>query len=209
VTIGSLGTFDPVTATYSYVDIYFSTANDGGSATPVAATFTVELTGHPAQSDTIPSGLDPIPAGFNRTVRIPGPITFGVAPVTVSIDTPIASGGSVAEITEGDADNTNTIILTIPPPDPGLSITADRMRVRNNESTVIRWKLATPYPGLSCQINGPGAGVSLDPAPLTGNRATQPITAKSEYVFSCVDGITGTRWSQTTWVETTGTIEEI
>ncbi len=207
VTISSLGTFDPATATYSYADIYFSTANNGGSATPVDATYTVEVTGYSTQSGTIASGLAPVPAGFNRTVRIPGPISLGSVPVKVSIDTPIASNGSVNEVTEGEADNTDTATLTIPPPDPGLTLMVDRERVRNNESTVLRWTVTTSYPGLTCQVNGPG--VNLNPAPLNGNRATQPIFAKSEYVFSCVEGVTNTKWSKTVYVETTGTIEEI
>ena len=206
VTISSLGTFDPATATYSYVDIYFSTANDGGSDTRSAATYTVELTGHPTDSGTIGSGLTPGPAGFNRTLRIPGPITLGSAPVKVSIDTPIASNGSVAEVTEGDADNTNTTTLAVPPPDPGLSLTADRGRVRLEETTVLRFRTTISWAALTCRLMGPGINEAV---PLSGTKNTLPIFAKSEYVFSCVDGITGTKWSKTVLVETTGTIEEI
>ncbi len=206
VTISSLGTFDPATATYSYVDIYFSTANDGGSDTRSSAPYSVELTGRPTQTGNIPSGLTPGPAGFNATVRIPGPITLGSAPVKVSIDTPIATGGSVAEVTEGEADNTNTATLAVPPPDPGLTLTSDRGRVRLEETTTLRFRTTISWSQLSCRLTGPGINEAV---PISGTRNTLPIFAKSEYVFSCVDGITNTKWSKTVSVETTGTIEEI
>ena len=205
MTISNPGTFDPVTATYGYVDIIFSTANNGGSATKSAAPYQVDFTGKPAITGSIPSGLTVGAAGYNTTVRVPGPIPFGTATVKVSIDTPIATNGSVPEVTEGDADNTRTATLTIPPPDPGLTLTADKVRLRNTETTTIRWSIATTYAGLSCQTRGPGINTTSQ----AGNQSTPPVTAKNEYTFKCVEGTTGTTWQKTATVETEGVIEEI
>jgi hypothetical protein len=205
VSISSLGTFDPATATYASVNVYFSTSNNGGSVTKSNAPYLVELPGYTTQSGTIPSGLAPGPVGYSSTVTIPGPISFGTANVKVSIDTPISSNGSVDETTEGEADNTNTTALAVPPPDPGLSITADRTRLRNGETTIIRWNIATPYTGLVCEILGPG--MSINPAAFTDNEPTQPIFAKSEYVLKCT--VAGTTFQKSVFVETEGVIEEI
>jgi hypothetical protein len=205
VTISSFGTFDPATATYANMTVYFSTANDGGSATNSSAPYLVELPGYTTQSGTIPSGLAPGPVGYSNTVTIPGPISFGTANVKVSIDTPISSNGSVDETTEGEADNTNTTSLAVPPPDPGLSITADRTRLRNGETTIIRWNIATPYTGLACEVYGPG--MSINPATFNDDEPTQPISAKSEYVLKCT--VAGTTFQKSVFVETEGVIEEI
>ena len=205
VNISSFGTFDPVTATYASVNVYFSTANNGGSVTKSSAPYMVELTGYPTQSGTIPSGLASGPIGYNNTVTIPGPLSFGTANIKVSIDTPISSNGSVAETIEGDADNTNTTSLAITPPDPGLSITADRTRLRNGETTIIRWNIATPYTGLACEVYGPG--MSINPATFSDDEPTQPISAKSEYTLKCT--VAGTTFQKSVFVETEGEIEEI
>ena len=204
VSISSLGTFDPVTATYASVNVYFSTANNGGSVTKSSATYMVELTGYPTQSGTI-GVLAPGPSGYNNTVTIPGPLSFGTANVKVSIDTPISSNGSVDETIEGEADNTNTTSLAIPPPDPGLSITADRTRLRNGETTIIRWNITTPYTGLACEVYGPG--MSINPATFSDDEPTQPISAKSEYTLKCT--VAGTTFQKSVFVETEGEIEEI
>ncbi len=204
VNISSFGTFDPVTATYASVNVYFSTANNGGSVTKSSAPYMVELTGYPTQSGTI-GVLAPGPSGYNNTVTIPGPLSFGTANVKVSIDTPISSNGSVAETIEGDADNTNATSLAITPPDPGLSITADRTRLRNGETTIIRWNIATPYTGLACEVYGPG--MSINPATFSDDEPTQPISAKSEYTLKCT--VAGTTFQKSVFVETEGEIEEI
>ena len=207
VTIGNLGAFNTTTGTYASVDVTFATQNDGGSATKAAAPYLVEMTNKAPMSGTIPSGLNPGSQGFTKTVTIPGPITFGTSTVKVSIDTPIATNGSVLEVTEGDADNTRTATLPVPPPDPGLSITADRTRVRNTETTTIRWNTAMSYAGLSCTVTGPS--LNLTAAPATGSRTTQPITAKSEYTFTCTETTTGKVFKKMTTVETEGKIEEV
>jgi hypothetical protein len=207
MTIGSLGAFDVITGTYASVGLIFSTANDGGSATKAAAPYLVEMVSKAPISGVIPSGLNPGPAGFTKTVIIPGPISFGSATVKVSIDTPIATNGAVDEVTEGVADNTRTATLPIPPPDPGLSITADRIRVRNTETTTIRWNTTMSYAGLVCQVSGPS--VLISNAPASGSHITAPITAKSEYTFSCTETTTGTVFKRMTVVETEGKIEEI
>lgn len=79
--------------------------------------------------------------------------------------------------------------------------------MRNGETTIIRWSVVNSYTTLSCQVIGPG--ISLDPSSFNGSQVTQPITAKSEYTFRCIESITGTSWSDTVIVETQGTIEEI
>ena len=206
MTISNLGSFDAVTAKYSSVDVYFSTANDGGSVTKSAAQYLVEPTGYAALSGSIPSGLNPGPAGFNKTVTVPGPIGFGNFTVKVSVDTPIASGGSVSETNESD--NINTATLTIPPPDPGLSLTVDKQRVRSGETTTIRYTIANPYTGISCVTYGPNLPATAAALP-SGSRNTAAITSASLYTLECTEATTNTKFKKTTTVELEGKIEEI
>jgi hypothetical protein len=201
ISIGNPGNFDPVTGKYGYVDVIFATQNNGGSDTKADAPYQVDLTGLTSLTGIIPSGLTNVVAGFNKTVRFNGPITFGATTVGVSLDTTNA-------VPESDeTDNNNTAVLTIPPPDPGLTITADRGRVRNSETTTIRWNIGTSYAGLVCQVTGPS--LNLTNAPASGSRTTQPITAKSEYTYTCTETTTGTVFKKTTVVETEGKLEEV
>ncbi|MBP9842807.1 MAG: hypothetical protein KBC62_02265, partial [Candidatus Pacebacteria bacterium] len=77
----------------------------------------------------------------------------------------------------------------------------------NNETTTIRWDTVATYPTLVCSVSGPG--MNLNPSGLQGSQQTQPITAKSEYTFSCVETTTNTTWTDSVLVETQGVIEEI
>jgi hypothetical protein len=205
MTLGTLGAFNPITATYASADLTFGTTNDGGSVTKSSAPYLVEPVAKAAIPGTIPTALATGPIGYTKTVTIPGPISFGSLSIKVSIDTPIISNGSVSEVTEGVADNTRTTIFTVPAMDPGLSITTDKVRVRNTETATITWSVATGYPGLSCQTYGPGISATS----LSGNAPTKAITAKSEYTFKCTEAVTGTTWQKSVVVETEGKIEEI
>jgi hypothetical protein len=200
ISIGNPGGFVPATGKYSYVDVTFATANDGGSPTTAAAAYRVDLTGQTSLTGSIPTNLVNGVAGFNKTVRFNGAIGFGTTTVTVAVDTTNAVDES------NEADNTNTAPLVIPAPDPGLSLTADRIRVRNNETTTIRWSTTTSYPTLQCVVSGPS--LLINTAPASGSRVTQPISAKSEYTFTCTETNTGTVFKKVVMVETEGTIEE-
>jgi hypothetical protein len=206
VTISNLGAFNSSTATYGSVDVYFSTNNDGGSGTTAAASYLVEPVAKTAISGSIPSGLAPGPTGYNRTVTVPGPIAFGAFTVKVSVDTPIATNGSIDEVTEGVADNTNTVTLTVPPPDPGLTFAVDKQRVRQGETANLTWSVSTPYPGLSCIVTGPNVNYTG----MSGtNQPTAAIQAKSVYTLECTEATTNTKFTKIATVEVEGKIEEI
>jgi hypothetical protein len=190
--------FDPATGDYNYVTVSFQTANDGNSGTANTAPYSVQFDSRPLVTGTIPLlARGAHSPNFTHTFNT---VPFGPHSATITVDTTNA----VPESNEGD--NSFTYSFTIPPPDPGLSITADRIQLRNNETTIIRWTTVATYPTLSCLVTGPGMNIS--PAPLTGNQTTHPITAKSEYLFKCTETTTGTTWSDSVMVETQGEIQE-
>src|SRR5690606_15458022 len=116
-------------------------------------------------------------------------VPFGNTRVRVTID----STNAVAESNESD--NVRTFDLTIPPPDPELSITADRTLVRQGDMVTITWDATAVYP-LNCTVTGPG-GVNItdNAAPYNGSQNAGPISAKSEFTFRCVEPITNSTFT--------------
>jgi hypothetical protein len=194
-------TFNPATGEYNYVDVSFQTTNDGQSGSRSTAPYSLQFDSRAVVTGTIPL-LTRGSASPNFTHRI-NTIPFGNHTATIIVDT----NNSVAETNEGDNTYVYNFGGTIPPPNPGINITADKIQLRNEETTTIRWSTTATYPTLSCTVTGPG--MNLSPAPLTGSQTTQPISAKSEYTFSCTETTTNTTWSDSVLVETQGVIEEI
>jgi hypothetical protein len=196
-------TFNPATGAYDSVSVVFQTANDGGSNTKTNASYQFQFDrGRDGYELTNNGSLGLLNQGasVNRTETVTGGIPFGNSRIRVAVD----SNNAVNEINEGD--NVRVLDFMLPPPDPGVNISADRIQLRNNETTVIRWSTTATYPTLSCTVMGPGMNVS--PAPLTGNQTTQPITSKSEYTFRCTETTTNTTWTDSVMVETQGVIQE-
>lgn len=93
---------------------------------------------------------------------------------------------------------------------PPLTITADRTQVSRGDIVQISWNAGTIAP-FNCSVYGPNFGpFNFNPSVdgSTGTEPSDPINAKSEFTIVCVDPPYGTRYMSSTFVETTGLIEE-
>jgi hypothetical protein len=194
--------FNTVTGTYDSMQVIFQTSNNGGSDTTVAANYQFQFDRGSNGYDVNTSGslgtLN-VSASINRTETVSG-VPLGNNRIQVTVD----STNAVTEVNEGD--NVNTLDIVIPPPNPGLNITANRTQVRSGETVTLTWTAGVAYP-LNCRVFGPG--VNVNPSGTSGTQASQPITAKSEFTFECIEPITGTVFKDTVIVEAQGVIEEI
>lgn len=196
-------TFDAVTGLYNYIDVTFNTTNDGGGQTYASAGYEFQFDRtRDGYDHTVTGSLGTLSVGqtVTRTERVVGNIPFGNNRIRVSVD----NTNAVTEVNEGD--NVRVLDLTVPPPDPGLSLIADRYQVRNGETVTLTWSTAIAY-AMNCRVYGPG--VDVNPSGVSGNRVTAPINAKSEYTFTCTEPITGTTFTDRVMVETQGSMEEI
>lgn len=199
--------FNPATGVYDYIDITFQTRNDGRTNSGVSANYDMQFDrngdGVYDAGDSVSGTISPLaPFGYTSPpiTRRFNNVIFGNVNIRVAVDTT----NTIDEVNE--TDNVNTVPYTLPPPDPGLTVSVDKDRVRNNESTVARWSVQATYP-LSCRVYGPN--IDINPAPLpSGNRATQPIMAKSVYTLECTETITNTTFTDSASVDTEGKIEE-
>lgn len=194
--------FNTTTATYDTLEVIFQTSNNGGSDTITSANyqFRFDRGSNGYDVDTSGSlGLLNVSASVNRTETVTN-VPLGSNRIQVTID----STNAVSEVDE--TDNVNTLDIVIPAPNPGLDIAANRTQVRSGETVTLTWTAAVAYP-LNCKVVGPG--VNVNPSGTSGNRLTQPITAKSEFTFSCVEPVTGTVFTDSVTVEAQGEIEEI
>lgn len=98
-----------------------------------------------------------------------------------------------------------------PPTPPALSISVDRLNIRSGETVTISWNVSASGP-FNCSVFGPNVdAINFDPSTgsSSGSQESDAIVAKSEFVLSCIDPLTGTRYSDSVSVEVTGAIEEI
>ncbi|MEK7462247.1 MAG: hypothetical protein AAB618_01625 [Patescibacteria group bacterium] len=207
------GTFNTSSSTYNQVTVYFRTQNGGSIDTNSTADYRFEfdLNDDGSYETTVnrTNGLGLIAAsgGENDSEIVAGPIPFGTHGVRITVDSS-GNPGKVTETNEGD--NVYTGTITAAPPDPGLSIIANPVRVQNGQTTVVAWSVSNPYT-MVCDVYGPGMAIPNFNPLITGysggNAVAGPITAKSEYTISCTAA--GTTFTDTVIVEAEGVIEEI
>ncbi len=196
-------TFNSVTGMYDYIDIVFQTRNDGESDTLASANYELQFdrSGDGYEFTTTGSlGLLTVGSAVNRTERVTGSIPFGAARTRVFVD----STNTVTETNEGD--NSRVFTFTIPPPDPGLNLTADRYRVKQGETITLTWSTAATYP-MNCRVYGPG--VDRNPSGTSGTEGSGPINAKSLFTFSCTEPVTNTTFTDSVNIEVVAELEEI
>ena len=199
--------FNSATGVYDYIDITFQTRNDGRSNSGTNANYDMQFDrngdGVYEAADSVSGTFGPLaPFGYTSPpiTRRFNNVIFGNTNIRVAVDTT----NTVNEVNESD--NVNTVPYTLPPPNPGLSITVDKDRVRHSESTVARWTVQATYP-LTCRVYGPN--LDVNPARLpSDNRATQPIKAKSIYTLECTETSTNTMFTSIATVDTEAQIEE-
>jgi len=196
-------TFSATTGAYDWIDVTFNTQNNGGSDTKASANYQFQFDRNRdgyEYTTTGSLGLLTVNQTVTKTERVTGNIPFGNARVQVTAD----NTNAVTETNEGD--NVRTLDLTIPPPDPGLSLSVDKIRVRQGETATITWSSSAAYT-LNCQVYGPN--LTINPSGSSGTRVTPPVNATSLYTLECTEPITGTKFKKTTTVELEGKLEEI
>jgi hypothetical protein len=194
--------FNTTSGTYDSLQVVFQTSNNGGSDTTASANYQFRFDRGSNGYDVTTNGslgLLNVSASVNRTETVTN-VPLGNNRIEVTVD----STNVVSEVNEGD--NVATLDIVIPPPNPGINITANRTQVRSGETVTLTWTATLAYP-MNCRVFGPG--VNVNPSGLNGTQATQPITAKSEFTLSCVEPVTGTVFTDSVIVEAQGVIEEI
>lgn len=192
---------DAGTGTYATMTANMRVLNNG-SDTTVSAPYEVTLDGVVKATGNIPPLVQ---NGYvDIAIAISGPISVGAHVLVGEAD----KGDVVSESDE--TDNVGTYNITVPPADPGLSITVNPIRVQNGKTAILDWTASSPY-SMSCSIFGPGLVTrNFDLASATAadhNLSAGPITAKSVYTISCAAG--SATFTDTVTVETQGVIEEI
>ena len=194
--------FNTTNSTYDSMEVIFQTSNNGGSDTTASANYQFQFDRGSNGYDVTTNGslgLLAVSASMNRTETVTN-VPLGNNRIRVTVD----STNAVSEVNEGD--NVATLDIVIPPPNPGIDITANRTQVRSGETVTLTWTSAVVYT-LNCRVFGPG--VNVNPSGLSGTQLTQPITAKSEFTLSCTEPVTGTVFTDSVTVEAQGEIEEI
>jgi CARDB len=199
--------FDPATGMYNSVTITFQTTNNGGSDTTASANYRLEFDRYKDGYELTTNGsLGQLNVGqsVNRSEVITN-VPFGNSRVKVIVD----SDDDVAEVNEGD--NESELELDLLPPNPNISINADRRLVKSGEPVTLTWDTNVTYP-MACRVYGPGITTySFNPSTdgrTSGSPLTSaPLKAKSEYTLSCAVG--GTTFTDSVVVEVQGVIEEI
>lgn len=197
--------FDPATGNYNSVNISFQTSNNGGvDAGSSQYRLWFDNRGTTDIDTTGTLGAISVSTNVTRSHSATN-VPFGPITIRVLVD----SNNSVAESNEGD--NERTVSATLPAPDPGLIISADRVQVRNQETVQLSWDTRATY-AMNCIVAGPGiAPITFDPhiSGATGSQQSAPLNAKSEFTLRCVEPITNTTFTDSVVIETTGKIEEI
>lgn len=199
--------FNQTTGIYSNVGIPFQVINNGGSNINVNASYEFQFDqGRDGYDLTTNGNLGTLSVGqiFSHTQSLTN-VPFGNHRVRVHAD-----NNDVVNET-GNADNIVELNFSLPPGDPGLSITANPSRVQNGQNSTISWTMTSSY-AMNCSVFGPGMATrNFNPATdgPSGNASAGPITSKSEYTLRCVELATNTTFTDTVTVEAQGVLEEI
>jgi len=200
-----------VAGTYSTLTISSVIRNTGDGSTNIAVPYSLRLTNqttnvqnnHAAQVGTI--------AGNSNTQAAHGFTNVPFGRYTIRIDAD-PQPDVIPESNELDnwAERADYIL---PPPDPNLRLgVSPGTVVRAGTVVTLDWTVNVSY-DMTCTLIGPAlaSAVSFNPRTngTTGTVTAGPITATSDYTLTCVEPITNTTFTDTTRVETVGTVEEI
>lgn len=181
-------TFQPVFGLPA-LDSLVGTYN-GALATPPNAS-------NPTQSSTLTREFDGVPFGTHTVCS------------RVNLD----GSPNYPEASTDYTNNTSCGTVTLPVPEPPMSITADREVVRSGQTVNINWSVNVTYE-LLCTVRGAGGlNTSFNTLsfanPHTGSFTTGALTSSSEYVLQCTEPITNTTFTKSVLVEVVPNYEEI
>lgn len=203
-------TFDPVTGVYDSLSINYSIANNGDTgAGAFMNEFELDRDDDGSSDDTSIDTLSGVAAHSNsptRSVLLASSVPFGDHRVYVRADQP----GDVIDETD-ETDNEDDRLVTVPPPDPDMTLTVSDEYVRAGEDVTLSWNMVGVYP-MDCSVFGPGMAThDFDPS-VDGPSdfvTVSDLTAKSEFTFECTEPVTGVTFSQKKTVEVVGQQEEL
>ena len=206
--------YDAATGEYDSVTVTFQTGNYGGSDATNNANYKFQFDRANGYEFKTNGSLGRLAVGeVFKDEEIILDVPFGPTRILVELDD-YPGVGAVAEIDE--TNNYQELSFNLPPPNPGLTITANRTQVKSGETVTLTWDTVATY-AMNCRVVGPGISpaYTFDPSvngPTGGSPLTSgPITAKSEFTLSCVEDSTGRSYTFTdsVTVETQGKLEEI
>lgn len=189
-----------------------SNPNDGLAGAFISSfEFDLDNNGTYEQSETISTtGLPANSAGDTKEIVLNKSINPGVYKVRFTVDktTTVNPNGQVIESDELD----NIVIRSYSASyfDPGIELIAEPTLVRAGTNTTLKWNTKVTY-AMNCSILGPNMNYGpFDPSVsgALGSIASAPIKNKSEFLLTCI-APDGTTFTDNTFVETTGTIQEI
>lgn len=202
-------TFDPATGAYTFVNVSISIVNGATPTTiPFDTIIEIDRDGDGAYEEQLsPIALNGLSGTAPSMQRQFTNIPFGTSQVRARVDT----GSDVLESNETDNTSVPLSVANTPPPiDMTLTIDPSDI-VRGGENATLNYDTNATFP-MDCSLSGPAlTTLTFDPSVAggTGSEVAGPITAKSEYILSCTEPNTGTVYTSTATVETTGTVEEI
>lgn len=111
------------------------------------------------------------------------------------------------------SNNTSCGTITLPVPEPPMSLVVDREVIRSEQAVSLTWSVNVTYE-LNCTVRGAGGlnttfdTLTTGPA-YTDSFTTSPLDSTSEFIFQCTEPITGTSFAEQLTVEVVDGGEEI
>jgi len=221
------GDIDNINGTYNNVQAYSVIQNLGAGALPAGSgiSYQANLEFLPVYSlpvlDSLGVGyfVGPIaappdvsnPTESPTLVNLFNGVPFGTHQLCSRIN--LDSSPNFPEANLNPANNTSCSNVTLPVPEPPMTLTADRKVIRTNQSVTLDWMINVTY-RLDCQVVG-ASGLNetfntLDFSnPHNGSFTTGPLTSSSLYTFTCNEPITDTTFTREVTVQMVPDYEEI
>jgi hypothetical protein len=227
--LSGLGTTfaDPVAGTYDNVGILMTIENYGPGALPANSSiaYLANMTFAPVYSLPVlttalgdfdgalgaPSGGSPTVSG--TLVRTFDDVPFGTHNTCVRVN--LDGSPNYPESNPDPANNVACDTVTLPVPQPPMSLSVDREIIRTvpPQPVTLSWDINVTYE-MNCTVRGAG-GLNVNFNTLVTGPAhsdsflTAPIDSTSEFLFQCTEPITGTTFTERLVVEVVDGGEEI
>lgn len=201
-------TFNPMTGVYDALFVQYSISNNGGTN---AGAFTNRIKLDMDDNGSFEETIDaPVPGGLLAGADTPVISTYLAAHVPFGMHRVSLKADVFDTVNEGNEfDNEDSFLLTVPVPDPHLSLTAYPVLMRSGQSTTLSWDTNVTF-SLHCTVQGPEINHTFNPSldGPSGTAVVGPLTAKAEFVLTCTEPTLGTTFTDTVTVEVLPAIQE-
>jgi len=157
-----------------------------------------------------PSYTD-VPVQSSTLTQSLGTVPFGTHTLCARVN--LDGSPNYAEANPDVSNNTQCSEITLPVPEPPMSIDADRKLIRQGQSVEINWAVNVTYQ-LQCTVRGPGGltesfDTQIVGSDYTDSSTTGLLTSTGIYQLQCTEPITNTVFSREVRVEMVPNVEEI